>query len=154
MTENNIPYNNIVLNFYTALYSYVRQKGYRINVLEVKVKDAKNNRYFYPDLVISCNADDLKSRNFIQHPSIIIEVISPSTKEYDRDDKFKYYRQISSLQEYVLVDSESKYVEIYQRGEGRMWLYSAYIEGENFTLSSIEFNCAVDILYEDVSFED
>ncbi|NES70513.1 MAG: Uma2 family endonuclease, partial [Okeania sp. SIO2D1] len=83
MTENNIPYNNIVLNFYTALYSYVRQKGYRINVLEVKVKDAKNNRYFYPDLVISCNADDLKYRDFIQHPSIIIEVLSPSTRGYD-----------------------------------------------------------------------
>ncbi|WP_293144118.1 Uma2 family endonuclease [Okeania sp. SIO3I5] len=153
MTRTNIPYNNIVLNFYTALYSSVRQKGCRVNVLEAKVQDAKNNRYFYPDLVISCNADDFKSREFIKHPSVIIEVLSPGTKGYDRGDKFKYYRQFSSLQEYVLVDSESISVEIYQRGEGRMWLYSAYSEGENFTLSSIEFNCAVDVLYEDVSFE-
>ncbi|NES69203.1 MAG: Uma2 family endonuclease, partial [Okeania sp. SIO2D1] len=75
------------------------------------------------------------------------------TKEYDRDDKFKYYRQISSLQEYILVDSESSYVEIYQRGEGRIWLDYAYTEGEDFTLSSIEFNCAVDVLYEEVSFD-
>ncbi|NEP81593.1 MAG: Uma2 family endonuclease [Okeania sp. SIO3B3] len=154
MTENNILYNDIVLNLFTALHSFVRQKGCRVNVLDAKVKDAKNSRYFYPDLVISCNADDLKSRDFIQNPSVIIEVLSPSTKGYDRDDKFKYYRQISSLQEYVLVDSESISVEIYQRSEGRMWLYSAYTEGENFTLSSIEFNCAVDVLYEDVSFED
>ena len=161
MTENNLPYNEIVLNSYTALYSSVRQKGCRINVLEVKVQDAKNNRYFYPDLVISCNADDLKSRTFIQNPSVIIEVLSPSTKGYDspsetlreRDDKFKYYRQIDSLQEYVLVDSESISVEIFQCGEGKMWLYSAYTEGEDFTLSSIEFNCAVDVLYEGINFE-
>ncbi|MGD1804082.1 Uma2 family endonuclease [Dapis sp. BLCC M126] len=153
MTRENLPYNNIVLNLYTALYSSIRQKGYRINILEAKVKDAKNNRYFYPDLVISCNANDLKARDFIQHPSVIIEVLSPSTRDYDRGDKFKYYRQIESLQEYVLVDSESNSVEIYQRGEGRMWLYSAYTEGEDFTLSSIEFNCAVDVLSEGVSFE-
>ena len=153
MTRENLFYNNIILNFYTALYSFVRQKGYRINILEAKVKDGKNNRYFYPDLVISCNADDLKAREFIQNPSVIIEVLSPSTRGYDRDDKFKYYRQIESLQEYILVDSESIYVEIFQRGEGRMWLYSAYSEGEDFTLSSIEFNCSLDVLYEGVIFE-
>ena len=57
------------------------------------------------------------------------------------------------MQEYVLVDSESISVEIYQRGEGRMWLYSSYTEGEDFTLSSIEFNCAIDVLYEGISFD-
>ena len=83
----------------------------------------------------------------------IIEIISPSTETYDRDNKFKYYRQIPSLQEYVWVDSESISVEIYQRGKGKIWHYCAYTEGESITLSSIEFNCAVDVLYEDVSFE-
>ncbi|NEN93795.1 MAG: Uma2 family endonuclease [Okeania sp. SIO3H1] len=154
MTGASLPHVDIALSFYRALYPHLRQRGCRVYVSDAKVQDAKNNRYFYPDLVISCNADDLKSRDFIQHPSIIIEVLSPSTKGYDRDDKFKYYRQISTLQEYILVDSESISVEIYQRGEGRMWLYSAYTEGEDFTLSSIEFNCAVNVLYEDVSFED
>ncbi|NES76089.1 MULTISPECIES: Uma2 family endonuclease [Okeania] len=154
MTGASLPHVDIALSFYRALYPHLRQRGCRVYVSDAKVQDAKNNRYFYPDLVISCNADDLKSRTFLQNPSVIIEVLSPSTRGYDRDDKFKYYRQFSSLQEYVLVDSESIYVEIYQRGEGRMWLYSAYIEGEDFTLSSIEFNCAVDVLYEDVSFED
>ena len=57
MTRSSLPDNNIVLNFYTALYSSVRQKACRINVLDVKVQDAKNSRYFDPDLVISCNAD-------------------------------------------------------------------------------------------------
>ncbi len=153
MTGGSLPHNDIAINFCIALKSHVRQRGCRVNMSDAKVKDAKNNRYFYPDLVISCNADDLKARDFIQHPSVIIEVLSPSTRGYDRDEKFKYYRQIDSLQEYVLVDSESNSVEIYQRGEGRMWLYSAYTEGEDFTLSSIEFNCSLDVLYEGVNFE-
>ncbi len=161
MTGGSLPHNDIALNFYRALYPHVRKRACRVNVSDAKVQDAKNNRYFYPDLVISCNADDLKARDFIQHPSVIIEVLSPSTRGYDspsetlreRDDKFKYYRQIDSLQEYILVDSESISVEIYQRGEGRMWLYSAYTQGEDFTLSSIEFNCSLDVLYEGVSFE-
>ncbi|NEO55086.1 MAG: Uma2 family endonuclease [Okeania sp. SIO3B5] len=153
MTGASLPHVDIALSFYRALYPHLRQRGCRVYVSDAKVKDAKNNRYFYPDLVISCNADDAKSRKFIQNPSVIIEVLSPGTRGYDHSDKFKYYRQFSSLQEYVLVDSESISVEIYQRGEGRMWLYSAYTEGEDFTLSSIEFNCAVDVLYEDVSFE-
>ncbi len=153
MTGGSLPHNDIAINFCIALKSHVRQRGCRVNMSDAKVKDVKNNRYFYPDLVISCNADDLKARDFIQHPSVIIEVLSPSTRGYDRDEKFKYYRQIDSLQEYVLVDSESNSVEIYQRGEGRMWLYSAYTEGEDFTLSSIEFNCSLDVLYEGVNFE-
>ncbi|MEM1171905.1 MAG: Uma2 family endonuclease [Cyanobacteria bacterium P01_H01_bin.35] len=153
MTGGSLPHNDIALNFYTALRPHLRQRGCRVNVSDAKVKDVKNDRYFYPDLVISCNADDVKSRDFIQYPSVIIEVLSPSTRGYDRDEKFKYYRQIDSLQEYILVDSESISVEIFQRGEGRMWLYSAYTEGEDFTLSSIEFNCSLDVLYEGVSFE-
>ncbi|NEQ75086.1 MAG: Uma2 family endonuclease [Okeania sp. SIO2C9] len=153
MTRENIPYNNIVLNLCSTLYPSVHQKSCRINLLEVKVKDGKNSRYFYPDLVITCNADDLKSRDFIEHPTVIIEILSPSTEKYDHGDKFKYYRQIPSLQEYVLVDSKSISVEIYQRGEGKIWHYSAYTEGESITLSSIEFTSTVKVLYEGINFE-
>ncbi|MDJ0553150.1 MAG: Uma2 family endonuclease [Microcoleaceae cyanobacterium MO_207.B10] len=153
MTGASIPHNNIAINFCIALMPHLRQKGCQVNMSDVKVRESKNSRYFYPDLVITCNADDLKSRDFIEHPTVIIEILSPSTEKYDRGDKFKYYRQFSSLQQYVLVDSESKYVEIFERGEGKMWLYSAYSEGESITLSSIEFDFPIEILYEGVSFE-
>ncbi|MDJ0515755.1 MAG: Uma2 family endonuclease [Trichodesmium sp. MO_231.B1] len=153
MTGGSLPHNDIALNFYTALRSHVRQRGCRVNVSDAKVQDAKNSCYFYPDLVISCNPDDLKSRDFIKHPKVIIEILSPSTEKYDRGNKFKYYRQFPSLQEYVLVDSESISVEIYQRGEGKIWHYCAYTEEESITLSSIEFTSAIEVLYEGVNFE-
>lgn len=120
---------------------------------DVKVRDSKSDRYFYPNLVISCNTEDLKSRQFIEHPTVIFEVLSPSTEKYDRGNKFKYYRQISSLPEYVLVDSESISVEVFQRGEGNFWHYCEYIEGESITLSSIEFTSAIEVLYAGVNLE-
>jgi Uma2 family endonuclease len=100
--------------------------------------------------VVTCHPDDLKSRNFIQHPKVIIEVLSPSTANYDRTKKLKYYRQIPSLQEYILVDSEDISVEVYHRGEGKIWLYYAYTNGEAIALESIEFECPIEILYEGV----
>lgn len=120
---------------------------------DVKVRDSKSDRYFYPNLVISCNTEDLKSRQFIEHPTVIFEVLSPSTEKYDRGNKFKYYGQISCLPEYVLVDSESISVEVFQRGEGNFWHYCEYIEGESITLSSIEFTSAIEVLYAGVNLE-
>jgi Uma2 family endonuclease len=153
MTGGSLPHNDITLNFYTALRSHLRQRGCRVNVSDVKVQANQNNRYFYPDLVVSCNSVDLQSRQFINHPQVIIEVLSPSTASYNRGDKFKYYRQISSLREYVLVDSEEIAVEIYVRGEGKMWHYYDYTAGEAIALTSIEFECPIELLYEGVTFD-
>lgn len=153
MTGGSLPHNDIALNFYRALYPHARQRGCRVNVSDAKVQARKNSRYFYPDLVVSCDSDDLTARDFIQNPKVIVEVLSPSTANYDRTKKLKYYRQIPSLQEYVLVDSEEIIVEVYRRGEGKMWLYYPYEAGETIALESIEFECAIDLLYEGVSFE-
>ncbi|MEG3966239.1 Uma2 family endonuclease [Microcoleus sp. T2B6] len=153
MTGGSLPHNDIALNLYRALYPHLRERGCRVNVSDAKVQARKNSRYFYPDLVVSCDPDDLKSREFIQKPKVIVEVLSPGTANYDRTKKLKYYRQIPSLQEYVLVDSEEIVVEVYRRGEGKMWLYYEYEAGEAIALESIEFECAIELLYEEVSFE-
>jgi Uma2 family endonuclease len=153
MTGGTLPHNDIALNFYRDLYPHLRLRGCRVNVSDAKVQASKNSRYFYPDLVVSCDPEDLKAKDFIQHPKIIIEVLSPSTESYDRTKKLKYYRQIPSLQEYVLVDSEEITVEVYRRGEGKMWLYYEYEAGEAIALESIGFECAIELLYEGVSFE-
>jgi Uma2 family endonuclease len=153
MTGGTLPHNDIALNFYRSLYPHLRQRGCRVNVSDAKVQASKNSRYFYPDLVVTCHPDDLKARDFIQHPKVMIEVLSPSTANYDHTKKLKYYRQIPSLQEYVLVDSEAMAVEVYQRGQGKMWIYSEYEAGEAIALESIEFECAIELLYEGIIFD-
>ena len=153
MTGGTIPHNDIALNFYTALRPHLRSRGCRANVSDVKVQVSPKSPYYYPDVIISCDPQDLNARTFIQNPKIIAEVLSPGTSAKDRGEKFVNYLSIPTLQEYLLIDSESISVERYCRGEGRMWLYYPYTAGDTIALSSIEFELAIELLYEGIGFE-
>ncbi len=153
MTGGTIPHNDIALNLYTALRPYLRSRGCRVNVSDVKLQLSSQKQYYYPDLIVSCDPQDLNARKFIQHPKLLVEVLSPGTSAKDRDEKFTYYLRIPSLQEYILIDSEKISVERYCRGEGRMWLYYPYTSGDIITLSSIEFEFPIELLYEDVGLD-
>lgn len=154
MIGGTIPHNDIALNLYTALRSRLRSRGCRINVSDVKVQISPASPYYYPDVIVSCDPQDLNARKFIQSPKLIVEVLSPSTEAKDRGEKFIYYQTMPSLQEYILIDSEKIAVEGYRCGEGRMWLYYPYRTGDVIALSSIEFECPIEFLYEAVSFEE
>ncbi|AFZ57689.1 Uma2 family endonuclease [Anabaena cylindrica FACHB-243] len=153
MTGGTIPHNDIALNLYRPLYSHLRSRACRVNVSDVKVQVSPQSPYFYPDLIVSCDPQDLNALKFIQNPKLIVEVLSPGTSSKDRGEKFRYYLTIPSLQEYILIDSEKISVERYCRGEGRMWLYYPYTTGDIITLSSIEFEFPIEMLYEGVGFE-
>lgn len=153
MTGGTIPHNDLALNFYSALRPHLRTTGCRINVSDVKVQITPQSPYYYPDVVVSCDAQDLNARKFIQHPTLIAEVLSPGTSGKDRDEKFNYYLKMPSLQEYLLIDSEKISVERYCRGEGRMWLYYPYLAGDLITLSSLGFELSIETLYENVGLE-
>ncbi len=152
MTGGSIPHNDIALNLYTALRPHLRARGCRVNVSDVKVQMTPQSAYYYPDVVVSCDPQDINSRKFIQNPKIIVEVLSPGTTNRDKGEQFTNYLKIPSLQEYLLINSESISVERYCRGEGKMWLYYPYTEGDVITLSSIEFEIPIALIYEDVTF--
>jgi len=153
MTGGTIPHNDIALNLYRALYPHLRSRGCRVNVSDVKVQVSPKSIYYYPDVIVSCDPQDLNARKFIQKPKLIVEVLSPGTSAKDRGEKFTYYLTLPSLQEYILIDSETISVERYSRGEGRMWLYYPYQAGDTITLSSIEFEFPIELLYEGIVFE-
>jgi len=154
MTGGTILHNDIALNFYTALRPHLKSRGCRINVSDVKVQVSPASPYYYPDILVSCDARDLNARKLIQYPTLIVEVLSPGTEAKDRGKKFIDYQTIPSLQEYVLIDSEQVAVECYRRGEGKMWLYYPYTVGDVISLSSVEFKCPIALLYEGVVFGD
>ncbi|MDJ0732539.1 MAG: Uma2 family endonuclease [Nostocaceae cyanobacterium] len=153
MTGGTIPHNDIALNFYRALYPHLRSRGCRVNVADVKVQVSPQSPYYYPDVIVSCHPQDLNARKFIQYPKLIAEVLSTGTSAKDRGEKFNYYQTISTLLEYILIDSEKISVERYCRGEGKMWFYYPYTDGEIITLSSIEFEFPIELLYEGVVWE-
>lgn len=130
----------------------MRAQGCRINIADAKV-NVTSSIYRYPDLVVSCDARDKTAHSAIQYPKLIIEVLYPGTEVLDRGDKFKEYRSLPSLEEYVLISSTQINVEIYRRGEGRLWLYTAYQSDDVIKLESVGFEFPIALLYEDVSLE-
>lgn len=147
MTGGTVPHNDVAINLLTALLPQVRSQGCRINMADVKLQIDAANLYYYPDLMVSCDPRDLNAQRFIQFPKLIVEVLSPGTAAKDRGDKFKDYQTIPSLQEYLLVSSETMSAECYRRGEGRMWLYYPYSEGDNIYLDSLGCQIAIEQLY-------
>jgi Uma2 family endonuclease len=87
-------------------------------------------------------------QNFVSAPTIVIEVLSPSTEKIDRREKWFAYRQLSSLQEYVLVDQERQWVEVFRRHEGG-WMQDIAAAGESLTLPSVGLTLALNDIYED-----
>lgn len=152
MTGGSLAHNDIAINLLTALRPHTRRQGCRINMADAKV-NITPQIYRYPDLIVSCDEQDKAALDALRYPKLIVEVLSPGTETLDRSEKFKEYRSLPSLEEYILVSSTQMEVEIYRRGEGRMWLYSAYQSNDIIRLESVEFELPVEQLYEDVMFE-
>jgi Uma2 family endonuclease len=160
MTGVTIPHNDLALNVYRILYPHLRSRGCRVNVADVKVQIASNGPYFYPDIIVSCHEQDRRAQKLIQFPYLIVEVLSPGTAGFDRGEKFKAYRRLSSLQEYVLIDSETRSVDCYRRNDRGKWELTAYPPDEEpangsdpeVHFTSIDFRCPLSLIYEDIDF--
>ncbi len=108
-------HNEICGNIYIALRNLLKGKPCKVFMENVKAQIANKKDYTYPDVQITCDERDLEQRYIIEHPSVIFEVSSPSTKVYDKTDKFIRFRKIQSLRHYIVVNSEKVDVEIYTK---------------------------------------
>jgi Uma2 family endonuclease len=158
MTGDTLPHNDIAVNLTTILRNTLRGSGCKVRMSDAKVKISERGPYFYPDLVVSCDDRDRQATDVISYPKLIIEVLSPSTAGFDRGDKFKFYRRISTLQEYVLIDAEKVGVDCYRKTSAGKWELTAYpedaadVENPILELVSLDFQCPLALLYEEVEF--
>ncbi|ANV83321.1 hypothetical protein AWQ21_02360 [Picosynechococcus sp. PCC 7003] len=120
-------HNKINTNLLVALSLKLRGSSCQPYSSDMKVRVQGGRRFFYPDLLVSCNPeiDDLTAYA-MDHPRLIIEILSESTEGFDRGDKFKFYRTISSLQEYILVSTTHYSVDCFRRSEGKLWILESY----------------------------
>jgi Uma2 family endonuclease len=118
-------HNTISLNTAMLLRMGLRSSPCEIFMADVKVGLANQTRFFYPDLVVTCESDE-SDAYVIYAPKLIIEVLSESTESYDRGKKFHDYRTIPSLQEYVLISSQEYLVDVFRRMENGLWLFESY----------------------------
>jgi Uma2 family endonuclease len=110
-------------NLYAAFKQRLRGGPCQAYVADLKLRVETVDAFFYPDVMVSCDSRDHAAAQFIEHPTLIVEVLSESTAAFDRGDKFAAYRKLSSLQEYVLVDIPSRRVESFRRTAEQDWLF-------------------------------
>ncbi|EAZ91742.1 Uma2 family endonuclease [Crocosphaera chwakensis] len=154
MTGVTIPHTEIAFNFASSLRNHLRGKGCKVLIADVKVQVSERGSYHYPDVVVSCDERDQKAFKFLQHPCLIIEVLSPSTEGFDRGKKFRNYRKIETLKEYVLVSADQQLIECFRINDNGVWELYSFSENEELTLESIQFNCPIELIYEDVILTD
>lgn len=142
MSGASLAHNLIAVNVLTALR--IQMRGRLCNVFsgDMRVKVSATGLYTYPDISALCGERQLEGDAFdtLLNPSVLIEILSPSTEAYDRGVKFAHYQRIESLQVYVLIAQDKRRIEIYRRQESDNWLYSA-LEGLDAKVSLDVIGC-------------
>jgi Uma2 family endonuclease len=111
--------------------------------------------YAYPDLTIACGKPELSDerQDVLLNPRVIVEVLSPSTEYYDRGVKFRRYREIESLTDYILIDQDQMRIEQFTRGEANTWTLHDYQRSEDVLLiPSIGISLPLSAIYEGIEF--
>lgn len=145
-------HNRVSGNFFNLLDTALADRPCDVYIVDVKVQIEPGRKYFYPDVVVTCDERD-RDTQIVQFPCLIIEVLSPSTEAIDRGIKFAKYRQSSTLQEYVLVQVEQSGVEMFRRNEQGQRVLSEYALGDRLYLESVGVELAISDLYRQVQFE-
>jgi Uma2 family endonuclease len=156
MSGSKVPHNAIAGNLYANLHSNLRGKKCKPYNSDQRIHIKANSLFTYPDISIFCGEIiTLNNDNWnVLNPTVIIEVLSPSTKNYDRGEKFKLYRDIPTLKEYILVDSESIHIEIFRLNENNHWELEEYNQTDEYLkVKAVNENILISEIYEGVKIE-
>ena len=140
----------VTLNLAMALRQHLAGTPCRTLVVDTKVHVALANSYVYPDVLVTCHAADHANRLVKSHPKLLIEVLSPSTAASDRGDKFARYRLIDELQEYAVVDVESRRTDIHRKGADGLWVLHPFEPGDTVHLASVALDITAEHLFAEV----
>jgi Uma2 family endonuclease len=147
-----VPHNIITVNLITELKQKLKDKSCRPYNSDQRIYIPSNTLFTYPDISIICGNMETKDNDDWNalNPSVIIEVLSPDTKGYDRGEKFTLYRDIVSLKEYILVDSTAVHIEAYHINAAGNWELKEYKKiKDNLTLITGQVSLSLADIYED-----
>ncbi|MBD2134445.1 Uma2 family endonuclease [Sphaerospermopsis sp. FACHB-1094] len=148
-------HNQITGNFYAVLNFALKRQPYQVFVTDQRLWIPQKRIHTYPDvMVVQTPLVFAEGRNdTITNPIMIAEVLSKSTKGYDRDEKFAAYRTIPSFQEYILIDQYTMHVEQYIKTDRRKWTFLEY-EDSNDILNLASIACEISLadIYDKVDF--
>jgi Uma2 family endonuclease len=158
MAGGSIEHNQITRNTMSLIDGYLsKEHNCQIFTSDLKIHAITNSLFTYPDLSIVCGKIETleNKRKIVTNPSVLIEVLSATTQDYDRGAKFKLYRNIESLKEYILISSLETLVEKYDKQADGSWVLHEYKkETDTYTITSIDLLMTVKDLYRNVDFEE
>lgn len=141
-------------NLYMALRQHLRGGPCRTYIADMKLQVDAADAFFYPDVFVTCAAEDATQPERKREARLVIEVLSPTTASYDRGAKFAAYRQLPSLQEYVLIDTERPAVDLFRRDTTGHWVLYPYGPGETVEFASVGLGLPLAAIYEDALPDD
>ena len=152
MAGGTLRHSAIKTNLTIAVGLALRGRPCRAYDSDAKMLVTDTGLATYPDLAIVCGpvAQAAQDRHAAVNPTVLFEVLSPSTEAWDRGEKFRHYRHLGSLQQYVLISADTARVEVFTRGLEGTWVMREAGPGGQIALDSVQISIEVDELYADL----
>ena len=133
MTGGTDAHNTIALNFCRSFPRTIDNQSYKLYLANMRLSIPEYKRYTYPDIMIIKGKPIFeRNKTIVTNPWVIVEVLSKSTYDYDYTKKFKFYRSLPSLEEYILIDQYRYSVTKYVKHTDEQWLYHYFSKFSNF----------------------
>ena len=156
MSGGTTNHNRIALNFCTNFKFNMRTQNYNIYMSDVKLWMSRYQIYTYPDIMVIQGEPIYEGNGTTQvtNPLLIVEVLSKSTINYDKTDKFRFYRSLPELKEYIMINQYECFIEQFAKNAEGQWVLTEY-ESVNdiLSLKSIDFQIPFSDIYEGVNFQ-
>ncbi|MDJ0729176.1 MAG: Uma2 family endonuclease [Crocosphaera sp.] len=156
MTGATTNHNIIAGNFYKQFPTKINNEDYWIFMSDVRLWMSMYRIYTYPDVMIIKDKPiyEGKGTNTVTNASIIVEVLSKSTRDYDRTDKFRFYRSLPTLQEYILIEQSVYYIEQFYKQPNGEWIFKTYeSDADTLNFYSVYFSIPLTYIYQRVDFD-
>ncbi|OKH18437.1 Uma2 family endonuclease [[Limnothrix rosea] IAM M-220] len=153
MSGGTPKHNDLSGNLFVAFKLALKKQPYKVYHVDQRLWIPSQQIFTYPDVMVASKPLVMQEgrKDTILNACLVAEVLSPSTKNYDRSEKFQYYRSISGFQEYLLIEQEQIFVEHYVKVEAKKWSLTEYTEIEDvIKLESIDCEIALADVYEDI----
>lgn len=143
-------HNVIAGNLYVALRQHLKGRPCQVFVGEVKLRVAKANAYYYPDLMAVCGEHMRQAgeSRVVDDPALVVEILSPGSENIDRREKLAAYRSLPTMEEYLIVSQDRQEAEVYRRGGAIGWTHLLFEPGDTLELASLGLMVPLAVLYE------
>lgn len=149
MVGGTARHNRVILNLAHRIGNHLDGTPCQVFAENMKVQLAEG--VLYPDVMVTCGQAEAGDEQTISDPKLIIEVLSPNTKGYDKRDKFILYRTLASLREYVLIDPVKRQVEVFTLADAGAWLLTDQTTAVELTLASIDCKLPLELVFKGVA---